>query len=111
MLAFSRVESRPDKWIFRKLESILRDLEPLVAQGKVEGYFNHVKNVDKLGGLVGDIHDGVVAYQVCTYELLFIPAPLTFALDFITTRYLRQELSAHRESSPPTFYLSGVTAQ
>ena len=40
-----------------------------MEQGKAEGFFNRVKNADKLGGLVGDIHDAVAAYRVCTSEL------------------------------------------
>ena len=52
--------------LVRKLESILRDLEPLVEQGTVEGFFNRARNADKLGRLVGDIHDATMAYRVCT---------------------------------------------
>ena len=50
--------------IVRKLEDVLQELEPLVSQGKVEGFFNNVKNADKLGGLVEDIRDAVMDYQV-----------------------------------------------
>ena len=50
--------------IVRKLGSIVGELEPLAKQGKVEGFFNNVKNADKLGGLVEDIRDAVMDYQV-----------------------------------------------
>lgn len=35
-------------------------------QGRVEGFFNNVKNAEKLGGLVDDIRDAVIEYQVCS---------------------------------------------
>lgn len=71
----------------RKLGNILQELKPLAEQGKVEGFFNNVKNADKLGGLVGDIHDAMIHYQVNIYKPL-ISAPLMFAPDFVTTRSL-----------------------
>jgi len=37
----------------------------LAKQGKVDGFFNNLKNADKLGGLVEDIRDAVMEYQVC----------------------------------------------
>ena len=48
----------------RKLGDILRELKLLIEQGKVEGFFDIVKNADKLGGLVEDIRDAIMAYQV-----------------------------------------------
>jgi len=36
----------------------------LAEQGKAEGFFKNVKNADKLGGLVEDIRDAVMDYQV-----------------------------------------------
>jgi len=38
-------------------------------QGDVEGFFNNVKNADKLGGLIEDIHDAMIDYQVCFHIL------------------------------------------
>ena len=49
----------------RKLEGIRQDLALLGEQGKTEGFFNNVENADKLGGLVDDIRDAVMDYQVC----------------------------------------------
>jgi hypothetical protein len=37
----------------------------LEKQGKVEGFFTNVENADKLAGLVEDIRDAVMDYQVC----------------------------------------------
>jgi len=51
------------------------------------GFFNNVKNADKLGGLVESIHDAVMDYQVSDQNKLTSPY-LTSISDFITTRYL-----------------------
>jgi len=48
----------------RNLESILRELKPLVDQGRTEGFFSNVENADKLGGVVEDIRDVMMDYQV-----------------------------------------------
>jgi len=37
----------------------------LAEQGNVEGFFSNPKNADKLNGLVGDVYEAVMAYQVC----------------------------------------------
>ena len=47
------------------MEDIHRDLALLGEQGKAEGFFNNVKNSDKLSDLVEDIRDAIVDYQVC----------------------------------------------
>jgi len=57
------------------LEKVLTELEPLAEQGKVEGFFNNVKNADKLGGLVEDIRDAVMDYQVRDQNELNPPMP------------------------------------
>ena len=49
----------------RKLENILQDLIPLEQRGRVTRFLNSIKDVDKLDGLAGDIHDTMVDYQVC----------------------------------------------
>ena len=51
--------------IDRKLQNILQGLELLAKDGNVEGFLNNPKNAEKLGGLVGDICDAVMDYQVC----------------------------------------------
>ena len=48
----------------RKLEKILQELILLAEQGKAEGFFTNVKNADILSGMVGDIHNAVMDYQV-----------------------------------------------
>ena len=46
------------------MENVLRELEPLVEQGKAAGFFNNVKNADELSGLAEDIRDAMMDYQV-----------------------------------------------
>ena len=48
-----------------KLEDIHQDLARLGEQGKAEGFFNNIENADKLGGLVEDVRDTMMDYQVC----------------------------------------------
>ena len=51
--------------IGRKLEDIRQDLALLGEQGKAKGFFNNVENAEKLGGLIEDVRDAVMDYQVC----------------------------------------------
>ena len=60
--------------VVRELDKILRGLEPLAEQGKIEGFFN-VKNADKPAGLVEDIHDTVMEYRVRRQKKLTSPIP------------------------------------
>ena len=50
--------------IGRKLEDIRQDLALLGEQGKTKGFFNNAENADKLGGLVEDVRDAMMDYQV-----------------------------------------------
>jgi len=53
----------------------------LAGQGKVEGFFNNVKNADKLGGLVEDIRDALMDYQVSNQNgLAFSVSDIHFRL-------------------------------
>ena len=90
------------------MEDAHQDLIPLAEQGKTQGFFNNIKNADKLGGLVEDIRDAMMDYQVSIPYYSFLLC-LTFALDFVATRYLRQELPANRKSHPPAFRPRGLT--
>ena len=51
--------------ICSKLEDIRQDLALLGEQGKAKGFFNNVENADKLSGLVEDVRDAMMDYQVC----------------------------------------------
>jgi len=69
------------------LQDVRRDLAPLESQGKVAGFFNNLENAGKLGGLVEDIRDAMIEYQVCALNYLFL-LRLTFVLDFIAAKSL-----------------------
>jgi hypothetical protein len=67
--ASSNVESwHSHTEIDRKLEDICRDLALLEKQGKAEGFFNNVENVDKLGSFAEDIRDAMMEYQVWIHD-------------------------------------------
>jgi len=51
--------------IGRKLQKILQELELLTKQGGAGGFLNNPKNAERLRGLVGDVGDAVMDYQVC----------------------------------------------
>jgi len=83
--------------IDRKLQDVHRDLALLGEQGKVNGFFNNIKNADQLSSLVEDIRDAMMDYQVCALNAPFLPC-LILLLDIITARCVLQELSTRRES-------------
>ena len=62
-------------WDIRKLEKVLQELKPLEEQGNIEGFFTNTENADKLGGLVEDIRDAVMDYQVCKKSNLSFLVP------------------------------------
>lgn len=66
--------------ITSKLQDVHQDLNLLAGQGKVKGFFNNIENAEKLGGLVEDIRDAMMEYQVCLGGPHMPQAPLTFAL-------------------------------
>ena len=66
-----------------------RDLTLVAEQGKVEGFFNNVQNVDRLGGMVEDIRDAMMEYQVCIRKRSISSTSDDFVIDFVTARYLR----------------------
>jgi len=74
----------------RELEKILGELEPLAEQGKVEGFFNNVRNAGKLAGLVEDIRDAVMEYQVCSRDqLISLVSDIYFGLRYNKTSMTR----------------------
>ena len=60
--------------IYRKLEYIRRDLAVLGEQGRTKGFFNNVQNAEKLNGLVEDVRDAMMDYQVR------VPSNVSFSL-------------------------------
>jgi len=99
----------------RKLQDVLQDLAILQEQGKIEGFVKNAENASRLGGLVDEIRDTMMEYQVRASNYSSLPY-LKFALDFIATRYLRQatihlrnKSHARRKSRPHSlsFVLAG----
>ena len=78
----------------RKLGSIHRELALLGEQGKSKGFFNNVENSGKLGGLVEDVRDAIMDYQVCAAInssflcLIFV--------DCVATGHVQQKFLTHR---------------
>ena len=54
----------PQIWNGRKLEDTREDLALLEKEGKAKGFFNNVENADRLTGLVEDVRDAMMDYQV-----------------------------------------------
>ena len=73
----------------RKLETVHQGLTQLVEQGKIEAFLKNVGNADKLGGLLEDVRDAMIEYQVCiiaeSYDVSL--QCLMFESDFIATGY------------------------
>ena len=65
--------------------------------GTVARSLKSAEDMDKLGDMVEDIRDAMMEYQVClVLRVLAIPR-ITFALDVIATRPIRNELQGHCE--------------
>jgi hypothetical protein len=46
------------------LDDILKDLIPLAQRGKVTRFLNNAEDAEKLSGMVEDIRDAMMEYQV-----------------------------------------------
>ena len=68
---FSAVEGRVSHTeTDRKLQDICDTLTKMKEeQRRVEGFFNNTKNGETLNGLVEDIRDAMMEYQVCLRDL------------------------------------------
>jgi hypothetical protein len=58
--------------IIRKLKVIVQALDLITTQNNLTQFLNDTKNAQKLNGLVGDIYEALMDYQVCA------PKPLTY---------------------------------
>ena len=74
--------------VSRKLEEIHQELDLLAGQGKTAGFLASSENTEKIGGLVEDVRQVMMDYQVCALTRPFLLLCLTDVLDFIATRYL-----------------------
>ena len=88
------------------MQDVYRDLALLGEQGNVEGSSNNAKSADKLNDLIEDIREAMLEYQAYIHNS-FVSDISDVVPDFVAARYLRQELSPHRESHPATLYSRG----
>ena len=73
--------------IARKLEDICQSLTLPRDQGDVVGFLANPKNRQGVSGLIEDVHEALMVYQVCQPNCSRYTC-LIFMLDFIATRYL-----------------------
>ena len=92
-------------WISRKLDEIHQELDLLVGKGKVVGFLANTETAQKIGGLVEDIREVMMDYQVRVLTHSLLSPFLTNVPDFVATRYLRHDLSAHCGSHHPTILI------
>ena len=84
-------------YVSRALEEIHQELDLLAGQGKTAGFLANAENTQKINGLVEDIRQVMMDYQVRASTYTFLLPCLTNVLDFAATRHLRQDLSSHCE--------------
>ena len=80
--------------VCRILDDVQQELKGLEKQRKIEGFLTNAENAEKLAGLVEDIRDAVMDYQVCGQNNLISPCLIPIS-DFIATRHLLQELQTY----------------
>ena len=73
--------------IARKLGDVRRDLITLAEQGNTVGFLTSAENVQRINGLVEDVYESMMDYQVCVLHYLSAPC-ITVVLDFIATGHL-----------------------
>ena len=73
--------------IGRKLEDIHQGLTLLEGQWGVTGFLTNTENAQEINGLVEDLHEAMMDYQVCVPNCPSQPC-LTSVSDFTATRYL-----------------------
>ena len=73
--------------IDRKLEGVREVLDPIAAQKNIVQFLSNAENAQKLNGLVDDIREAVMDYQVRTSKGPSSTAS-NVCTDFLTTGYL-----------------------
>ena len=74
--------------ISRKLEEIFQELDLLAGQGKTAGFLANSETAQRISGLVEDVRQAMMDYQVCASTRSFLLLCLTNVLDVIAARYL-----------------------
>jgi len=84
---FFSVRNSISPGIARKLEGICQSLTLPGDQGDLVKFLANPKNIQRINGLIEDIYEALMDYQVCKLNYPFCTC-LTFMLDIIATRYL-----------------------
>ena len=58
-----------------KLDDVLKDLNLLEKQGNIAKVLTNAENADKLSGMVEDIRDAMMEYQVCLWSASYLTLP------------------------------------
>ena len=74
--------------VARKLENIFQSLTLPEDEGKVMEFLTNTENAQRINGLVEDIFEALMEYQVCGLDYSS-PLCLTFMLDIFTKGYLQ----------------------
>ena len=69
------------------MEDVGQELALLAGQGKATGFLANTENAQRINGLVEDIREVMMDYQVCASNALFFPY-LINVLDLVATRYI-----------------------
>jgi hypothetical protein len=59
----------PKTWPKGTNRDINQTLDSITTQNNLERFLNNAENAQKVDGLVGDIHDALMGYQVCAPKL------------------------------------------
>ena len=74
--------------ICRKLEEVHRELDLLAAQGKTAGFLTNAESAQRVNGLVEDIRQVMMDYQVRASTCPPPSSCLTNVVDFTATGYI-----------------------
>ena len=66
-----QVNARSDVEVARKLEDISQSLTLPEDEGKVVEFLTNTENAQRVNGLVEDIHEALMDYQVCKLNYSF----------------------------------------
>ena len=80
------VKPRSDMEIVRKLEDICQNLILPEEQGEIVEFLTKTENAQKVNGLVEDVHEVLMGYQVCILNDPFFSMSDLHS-DFTTTGY------------------------
>ena len=96
--------------IARKLEEVCQDLDLMTTQNDIAQFLSNTENAQRLNGLVDDIREAVMDYQVSTSGRPALGVS-NVRTDFLTAGYLQQHPSFNRKPLVPTICLFIVISE